>query len=48
VSAGIIVLKEAGGIVTNDKGEKYDMFNDKCIVASNGTIHNEFLRFFDA
>jgi myo-inositol-1(or 4)-monophosphatase len=48
VSAGIIILKEAGGIVTNDKGEKYDMFNDKCIVASNGTIHNEFLRFFDA
>lgn len=48
VSAGIIILKEAGGVVSNDKGEEYNMFEDKCIVASNGIIQKEFLKFFNA
>jgi myo-inositol-1(or 4)-monophosphatase len=46
VSAGIIILSEAGGMVSNDKAEEYNMFKDKCIVASNGIIHEEFLNFF--
>jgi myo-inositol-1(or 4)-monophosphatase len=48
VSAGIIILREAGGIVSNDLGDEYNMFSDKCIVASNGLIHKEFLKFFNA
>ena len=43
VSAGILILTEAGGKVSNDKGFEFDMFNDKCIVASNGLIHNELV-----
>jgi myo-inositol-1(or 4)-monophosphatase len=48
VSAGIIILKEAGGIVSNEKGKNYNMFSDKCIIASNGLIHNKFLEFFNS
>jgi len=43
VSAGILILKEAGGKITNDRGGEFDMFGDKCIVASNTLIHTEFL-----
>jgi myo-inositol-1(or 4)-monophosphatase len=46
VSAGMLIVKEAGGIVSNEKGEEFDMFNDKTIVASNGIIHKEFLSYF--
>ena len=44
VSAGIIILKEAGGEVSNIFGKEYDMFNDRCIVATNGKIHKELLQ----
>jgi myo-inositol-1(or 4)-monophosphatase len=43
VSAAIIILAEAGGKVTNIEGEPFDMFTDKCIVASNGKIHEPIL-----
>ena len=43
VSAGMLILKEAGGVVTNIEGMEYDMFKDRCIVASNGFIHKELL-----
>jgi len=43
VSAGILIVHEAGGIVSNDYGNTYNMFEDKCIVASNGYIHKEFI-----
>jgi len=42
-SAGVLILSEAGGKITNINGEKYDIFKDKYIVASNGKIHSEFL-----
>lgn len=48
VSAGIIILREAGGKVTNIDGEAFDMFTDKCIVASNGKIHEEILGCLEA
>lgn len=47
VSAGIIILNEAGGKVTNLKGENYDLFKDKYIVATNSKIHNELLLKLD-
>ena len=43
VAAGILIVEEAGGIVTNLGNYKYDLFEDKCIVASNGIIHEELI-----
>lgn len=41
VSAGIIILQEAGGKVTTLDGSPYTLFEDKYILASNGLIHKE-------
>ena len=43
VSAGILIVNEAGGIITNEFGESFDMFEDRCIVASNGIVHSEMV-----
>ncbi len=43
VAAGMLIVQEAGGIVTNSGNFEYDLFYDKCIVASNGLIHEEFI-----
>ncbi len=48
VSAGILILTEAGGKVTNIKGEDYKMFEDKYIVASNTKIHMKLLSNLNA
>ena len=44
VAAGSFILQEAGGRVSNDRGDEFDMFKDKCIVASNKVIHEEFIK----
>ena len=41
-AAGILIVQEAGGRVSNEKGEKY-RFGD-IIVASNGRIHEDLLK----
>ncbi|AXH14162.1 inositol monophosphatase family protein [Malaciobacter mytili] len=46
VSAGIIILTEAGGKVSNEKAEEYTLFKDKYIVATNGKIHKKLLKHF--
>ena len=43
VAAGILILKEAGGKVSNFKGNKYSIY-DKEIVATNGFIHPELIK----
>jgi myo-inositol-1(or 4)-monophosphatase len=43
VSAGLIILSEAGGKTTNIDGEEYRLFEDKYVVATNGIIHKELL-----
>jgi len=48
VSAGILIVKEAGGVISNDKGIEFDMFSDKCIVASNGLIHSKLLKLLNS
>lgn len=40
VSAGIIILEEAGGKVSNLQGKGYTLFEDKYIVATNKLIHS--------
>lgn len=42
-AAGILLVKEAGGIVTNDKGTPFDLFKDNCIVAGNKVAHSNIL-----
>jgi myo-inositol-1(or 4)-monophosphatase len=44
VSAGILIVTEAGGVISNIYGNKYTLFEDKFLVASNGKIHNEFIK----
>lgn len=43
VAAGVLILEEAGGKVTDFKGNKYNVFENK-IVATNGFIHKELLK----
>ena len=43
VSAGVLIVKEAGGLISNEFGYEYNFFEDRCIVASNGIIHDEMI-----
>ncbi|MFB9758983.1 inositol monophosphatase family protein [Ectobacillus funiculus] len=42
-AAGILILAEAGGNSTDKEGNPYFLFHDS-LVASNGKIHDEFLK----
>ena len=42
VAAGVLLVREAGGVVTTFDGSAYDIFNNR-IVASNGLIHEEMV-----
>ena len=44
VSAGVLILTEAGGQVSNINGDEYKLFEDKYLVASNRKIHKEFIK----
>ena len=44
VAAGVLLVEEAGGIVTDMAGGKN--FPEQGIVASNGLIHDKFLSYF--
>ncbi len=41
-AAGILIIEEAGGTVTGFAGQEY-LYDDKRIVASNGTVHKEMI-----
>ena len=43
VSAGILIVNEAKGIISDEYGEYYNIFENRCIVASNGIIHEELI-----
>ena len=45
MAAGILIVKEAGGNVTNFKNEKIKL-EDTTLIASNGKIHEELVEFF--
>ena len=45
VSAGLLIVQEAGGKISNENGEEYDMFKDRCIVATNGQIDSKLLEY---
>jgi myo-inositol-1(or 4)-monophosphatase len=43
VAAGYLIMKEAGGIVTNFRGKDFSVY-DKEILATNSLIHSEMLQ----
>jgi myo-inositol-1(or 4)-monophosphatase len=47
VAAGVLMVREAGGMLTTFDGSFYDIFNDK-IVASNGLIHDEMINMLSS
>lgn len=47
VAAGVLLVREAGGVVTTFDGSPYDIFNNR-IVASNGLIHDEMVAMLAA
>lgn len=42
IAAGYLIVSEAGGVVTNFKGDSYSVY-DKETLATNGLIHEEML-----
>jgi len=46
VAAGILIVQEAGGKVSNVNGARYN-FDDKSIVASNGKVHGQLLHHLE-
>jgi myo-inositol-1(or 4)-monophosphatase len=47
VAAGVLMVREAGGVVTTFDGSIYDVFTDR-IVASNGLIHDSMVNMLAA
>jgi myo-inositol-1(or 4)-monophosphatase len=43
VAAGVLLIEEAGGLVTNFEGERLDIYTPK-VLASNGLIHDSMMR----
>ncbi len=43
IAAGVLIVREAGGLVTGLRGERLDLFTGN-ITASNGALHPEMLR----
>lgn len=48
VSAGILIVEEAGGEISNEKGEKYMIEKDRVIVATNGKVHNDLIELINS
>ena len=46
-AAGILIIKQAGGTITNFDGSKFSIFN-KEIIATNGHIHKELLNILNS
>lgn len=46
VAAGILIVQEAGGKISNIDNQPFD-FDDKSIVASNGKVHQQLLKYLE-
>ncbi|EIF50126.1 inositol monophosphatase family protein [Sulfurovum sp. AR] len=46
VAAGILIVQEAGGKISNVDNQPFD-FNDKSIVASNGKVHQQLIHYLE-
>lgn len=47
ICAGTVILKQAGGIVTNINMKEYDIFSKKQYIASNKKIHKEMIKVLE-
>jgi myo-inositol-1(or 4)-monophosphatase len=47
IAAGYLIIEEAGGRISNFKGEPYDIY-DKETLATNGKIHEDMLKLINA
>ena len=45
-AAGVVLVREAGGLVTDLRGATYDVYGEE-ILATNGRVHAESLRWID-
>ena len=43
VAAGLVMLRENGMVVTNERGEDFDMFTDTLMVVGQPVVHGELL-----
>ncbi len=43
VAAGILIVLEAGGKISNNYNKEYNIFKDKCIVATNNKVHSQVI-----
>lgn len=46
-AASVLIIKEAGGKVTNFKGKDFVVIEDNHIIATNGKIHNQLLKLLN-
>lgn len=46
VAAGILIVQEAGGKISNADNKPFD-FDDKSIVASNGRVHQQLMNYLE-
>ncbi|UPT77609.1 inositol monophosphatase [Sulfurovum sp. XGS-02] len=46
VAAGILIVQEAGGKISNVDNKTFD-FDDKSIVASNGKVHQQLMQYLE-
>ncbi|MCJ8331443.1 MAG: inositol monophosphatase [Lentisphaeria bacterium] len=44
VAAAVVLMHETGAILTNEKGNPYDIFNDRILVAACPGTHEELLK----
>lgn len=47
VAAGILLVHEAGGLVTNYSGEPHPIFIESSLIASNGKIHSAMMEVIE-
>jgi myo-inositol-1(or 4)-monophosphatase len=44
IAAGILLVREAGGICLNDKGKNFDTLDDDSLIASSSAISSELFK----
>lgn len=45
VAAGMVIVQEAGGVISEQNGLPYDPFDHRIVVVSNGKIHDKMIGY---
>ena len=43
VAAGVLLVREAGGVVSSQSGTEFDLFNPNIVAASNPPLHQSLI-----